>query len=144
MTVWWIAAASPPYSQTSSVRFGAPSRGLPLPSTPWHAAHDQRVSPTYVPDLVHASLDLLIDGESGVWHVANRGQATWAELACEAARRAGLDASLVRAVPTASLGLAAARPRFAVLGSERDVTMPSLDEALEQYVRETGSRAAPG
>ena len=31
---------------------------------PWHAAHDQRVSPTYVPDLVHASLDLLIDGES--------------------------------------------------------------------------------
>ena len=29
------------------------------------------VSPTYVPDLVHASLDLLIDGEHGLWHLAN-------------------------------------------------------------------------
>ncbi|HEX4885463.1 MAG TPA: family 1 glycosylhydrolase [Casimicrobiaceae bacterium] len=112
-------------------------RGLP-----WDAAHDQQVSPTYVPHLVDASLDLLIDGEQGLWHVANHGAASWAELACEAARRAHLDASLVRAVSTASLGLAAARPRFTVLRSERGLAMPSLDEALDAFVREA-TGAAP-
>src|SRR4051794_13949614 len=35
------------------------------------AAEDSVVAPTYVPDLVHASLDLLIDGERGIWHLAN-------------------------------------------------------------------------
>ena len=29
------------------------------------------LSPTYVPDLIHACLDLLIDGETGVWHLVN-------------------------------------------------------------------------
>ena len=33
-----IAACELPWSQTSSVRFGAPTCGLPLPSAPWHAA----------------------------------------------------------------------------------------------------------
>src|SRR5690349_4309587 len=33
-----ISAGVPPYSQTWSVRFGAPSAGLPLPSAPWQAA----------------------------------------------------------------------------------------------------------
>ena len=103
----------------------------------WDAAQDQRVSPTYVPHLVDASLDLLIDGEHGLWHVVNRGGASWAELACEAARRSGLDASLVRPVPTAALGLAAPRPRFTVLETERSVAMPTLDEALDEYVRAT-------
>lgn len=37
------------------------------------AAEDAIVSPTYVPDLVHASLDLLIDGEFGLWNLANKG-----------------------------------------------------------------------
>ena len=36
------------------------------------AAGDLTVSPTYVPDLVHACLDLLIDGEAGIWHLSQR------------------------------------------------------------------------
>lgn len=40
---------------------------------PFTVAEDVSVSPTYVPDLVHACLDLLIDGESGLWHLANEG-----------------------------------------------------------------------
>lgn len=28
---------------------------------------------TYLPDLVHACLDLLLDGEQGVWHLSNAG-----------------------------------------------------------------------
>jgi dTDP-4-dehydrorhamnose reductase len=49
-------------------------------------ANDVVISPTYVPDLVHASLDLLIDGEKGLWHLANNGALTWADLARETAR----------------------------------------------------------
>jgi dTDP-4-dehydrorhamnose reductase len=36
-------------------------------------ADDERISPTYVPDLVKVCLDLLIDAESGLWHLANVG-----------------------------------------------------------------------
>ena len=61
----------------------------------FRAAEDVVVSPTYVPDLAHAGLDLLIDGAAGVWHLANAGAVTWPELARRAARRAGLDASAV-------------------------------------------------
>jgi len=94
------------------------------------------VSPTYVPDLVHASLDLLIDGERGVWHLANGGAVTWADFARRAAALAGLDAALVRGRPTASLKLAAARPLYSALGSERGALLPPLDDALSRFVRE--------
>ena len=36
----------------------------------WVAPEDQVVSPTYVPDLVSTALDLLMDGERGLWHLA--------------------------------------------------------------------------
>lgn len=41
------------------------------------AAIDLVVSPTYVPDLVHTCLDLLIDRESGIWHLSNCGALSW-------------------------------------------------------------------
>ena len=108
---------------------------------PWRAAHDQRVSPTYVPDLVHASLDLLIDGESGVWHVANRGATTWAELAAWAVDASGLDRQLVIPVPGASLGHTAMRPRNVPLASERGSVMPTLEHAIESYLNEMMARS---
>jgi dTDP-4-dehydrorhamnose reductase len=101
---------------------------------PWRAAHDQWVSPTYVPDLVRASLDLLIDGESGLWHLANRGAVSWATLARMAAEAAGLDARLIQGLPAVSLGQIAKRPRFSALGSERGALMPSLEDGLCRYL----------
>jgi dTDP-4-dehydrorhamnose reductase len=109
---------------------------------PWCAAHDQRVSPTYVPDLVHTSLDLLIDGEHGVWHVANRGAASWAELAAWTVDAAGLDRSLVVPVAGATLGHTAPRPRSVPLASERGAVMPTLEHAIEHYLNEMLSRGA--
>ncbi|MDB5750804.1 MAG: putative b-glycosidase, Glycoside Hydrolase Family 1 [Ramlibacter sp.] len=103
---------------------------------PWHAASDQFVSPTYVPHLVHASLDLLVDGEQGLWHLGNRGAVSWSDLACIAAEAAGLEVGLVRAVPSASLGQRAQRPRYAALGSERGALMPTLDEGIARYLEE--------
>jgi dTDP-4-dehydrorhamnose reductase len=100
------------------------------------AAADVRVSPTYVPDLVDVALDLLIDGESGIWHLANDGDVSWAELAERAANVAGIDASTLRPVATSALGERVPRPRYAVLGSERASLMPTLDDALARFAGE--------
>jgi dTDP-4-dehydrorhamnose reductase len=100
------------------------------------AADDAVITPTYVPELVNACLDLLIDGERGLWHLANSGAVTWAEFARLAARLAGLDASLVVGRPARLLGLAAPRPAYSALASERGAMLRPLEEALERYVRE--------
>ncbi|HEY9285498.1 MAG TPA: SDR family oxidoreductase, partial [Pyrinomonadaceae bacterium] len=100
------------------------------------AAGDSVVSPTYVPDLVNASLDLLIDGERGLWHLSNQGAVSWAELARLVARRFGLDESLIDDRPTSSLNLAAARPANSALASRRGALLPPLEDALARYARE--------
>jgi dTDP-4-dehydrorhamnose reductase len=97
------------------------------------AARDQIVSPTYVPDLVHAALDLLIDGERGIWHLANRGAISWSDLARLAAEMGHLPVERVVACPSRELGLRAPRPRYSALGSERGWLLPSLEDGLERY-----------
>lgn len=99
-------------------------------------AADVVVSPTYVPDLVSAALDLLTDGECGIWHLSNPGAITWADLARRAAQIAGVPAWTLEPVAAHDLNLAAPRPAYSVLGSERGWLMPSLDDALERYVQE--------
>lgn len=109
------------------------------------AADDQVVSPTYVPDLVHASLDLLVDGEHGLWHLAHPEALTWADLARRAAREAGLDPGRVQGVPAARLGQRARRPPYCALASERGRQMPSLASALARYLRQRAlATGAPG
>ena len=103
------------------------------------AADDSVVSPTYVPDLVNACLDLLIDGESGVWHLANAGAVTWAEFATLVARRAGFDPSFIESRPTKELRLAAPRPLYSALASERAALLPPLDSAVARYLRDSNA-----
>jgi dTDP-4-dehydrorhamnose reductase len=103
---------------------------------PVDVADDLVVSPTYVPDLVHATLDLLIDGERDIWHLTNGGAYSWADFARAAARAAELDETLIRARPHAELGFAARRPRRVPLRSERGWIMPPLDHALAAYVHD--------
>ena len=100
----------------------------------FRAASDTTVSPTYVPDLVAASLDLLIDGASGLWHLANDGALTWADFAERAARQAGLNPDRIERCSLESLGLPAARPRYSVLGSINGRLLPHLDDSLARYV----------
>jgi dTDP-4-dehydrorhamnose reductase len=100
------------------------------------AATDDVVSPTYVPDLVDQSLDLLIDGERGIWHLANAGAITWAELARRAARLAGLDPTRVWSAAPGVPGIDAQRPAYSALASERGWLLPSLDDALLRYMED--------
>ena len=100
----------------------------------FRAADDAVVSPTYVPDLTHAALDLLEDAADGLWHLANQGAVSWAAFARLAAAEAGADAALVDPCPTAALGLRAPRPGYSALTSERAVLLPPLDAAIRRYV----------
>jgi dTDP-4-dehydrorhamnose reductase len=97
------------------------------------AAYDEIISPTYVPDLVHACLDLLIDGEGGLWHLANAGAVSWAEFAAAAAELANIDAYSLTAQPASELERRAARPRFSALTSRRAWIMRPWQEALQLY-----------
>jgi dTDP-4-dehydrorhamnose reductase len=104
------------------------------------AADDSLVSPTYVPDLVNASLDLLIDRENGIWHLAQQGAVTWADFARWAGELAKLDSKRVIGCKTRELNLAAARPLFSVLGSERGVLMPTLENSLNRFIEHYNSQ----
>jgi dTDP-4-dehydrorhamnose reductase len=97
------------------------------------AVSDYVVSPTYVPDLVHASLNLLIDDAQGIWHLANQGSVTWSELAMMAANMAGVRTGLLTHSKNCDWRATAVRPRYSVLGSERADLMPSLTDALSRY-----------
>ncbi|HEY1025547.1 MAG TPA: sugar nucleotide-binding protein, partial [Sphingobacteriaceae bacterium] len=101
---------------------------------PFSAAHDVYISPTYIPDLVSNSLDLLLDDAAGVWHMSNSGEVSWSTLAEEIAIRADCSRSLIRHLPVEDLRFRALRPKYSVLKSEKGMTMPSLDDALDRFL----------
>ncbi|MBA2466028.1 MAG: sugar nucleotide-binding protein [Sphingomonas sp.] len=85
------------------------------------------VSPTYVPDLVHASLDLMLDEEKGIWHLTNQGAVSWHELACEIADLAKVEGGrVIRAKGTSKADTS--------LSSNRGLMLRPLDEALGDWV----------
>jgi len=87
------------------------------------------VSPTYVPDLVHGTLDLLLDGEHGLWHLANPGEISWFDLARAAANEAGLDHRQIAAETHANT-------RSTALTTGRGLVLPPLEKALFSYARD--------
>src|SRR4051794_3070055 len=86
----------------------------------WQAPADCTITATYVPDLVNASLDLLIDGETGIWHLANQGAISWGELARLVAERGGFDPERVILHGTDRVQTSTA------LGSARGFILPTL------------------
>ncbi|MGZ8305948.1 MAG: SDR family oxidoreductase, partial [Allosphingosinicella sp.] len=92
------------------------------------AADDARVSPTYVPDLCHAALDLLIDGETGLWHLVNDGELSWYDFALRLAEGSGYDPALVAAEDGPEVLSTA-------LTSKRGMMLRSFDSALDDFLR---------
>ena len=97
------------------------------------AAHDVFISPTYVPDLVHTTLDLLLDDACGIWNLTNKGEISWAALAEEVAQRVGYSPKSFKPVSITEMGLTAKRPFYTVLNSEKSFEMPTLEHALGRY-----------
>ncbi|WP_028576852.1 dTDP-4-dehydrorhamnose reductase [Desulfomicrobium escambiense] len=76
--------------------------------------HDQVGSPSYTPDLAANSLALVDAGATGLYHLANSGQASWCELAAEAVRGADLPCR-VKPITSAQYPQKAVRPAYSVL-----------------------------
>jgi dTDP-4-dehydrorhamnose reductase len=100
------------------------ARGEPVQACP-----KTIVSPTYVPDLCHATLDLLIDGEKGVWHLTNQGNLSWHEFARRLAEKAGYDPTLVQPLGTEVEANTA-------LTSQRGILLRPVEHAISDYVME--------
>jgi len=100
-------------------------RDLELDACGEPGATDVLVSPAYLPDLLHAALDLLIDGEHGLWHLAPPETVLLSVFAAHALLSSGDTPGLGCPAPTAVLNRA--------LGSERGGSLPSLYDALARY-----------
>lgn len=99
----------------------------------FHAVEDLIVTPSYVPHLVHTALDLLIDGETGIWHLTNGTPVSWAEFARRLARALDLAESHIMPIAAADAGFLAPRPTRVPLATMRGAPLPSLDEAIAEF-----------
>ncbi len=95
---------------------------------------DILISTTYDPHLVNASLDILIDEEQGIWHLANKGVISWSDLAMNIADRFELNRNLIQTVSAEEMNYKAPRPKYGVLGSVNGHLLPSLESALNEYL----------
>jgi dTDP-4-dehydrorhamnose reductase len=125
--------------------FGA--QGRSFPRTMWERAcrrerarvvNDQFGRPTYTLDLANATWQLVERGITGLVHAANRGVATWFEVAREVFRNAG-SPDLVEPCITSEYPTAARRPRYSVLDCTRyealvSSPLPHWSDALGRFL----------
>ena len=96
---------------------------------------EEVLSLTYLPDLIHACLDLLLDQESGMWHLAGQGEQSWLELTRELAARTGHDPDAVR-VHRRGCRRLAPRPVYRALSSIKGISLPGAMHSLDRYLHD--------
>ncbi|HEX2089182.1 MAG TPA: family 1 glycosylhydrolase [Actinomycetota bacterium] len=96
-------------------------------------------SPTYLPDAVNEALDLLVDGEKAVWHVANRGSVRFSEFTQMCDAISGLVRPRTAVLTPAEQGASVDTS----LTSERGSVLPALEDALIRYVGVREHRGFP-
>lgn len=99
---------------------------------------DRVVSPSYLEDVAKATRYLVDSGAApGLYHCVNSGQATWHDVAKEAARVLGV-APRLQPVTMEQVSLKAPRPRFCALDNRKlaaaGFTMPSWQDALRRWL----------
>ena len=99
------------------------------------ASRTSFVSPTYVPDLCEATLDLLVDGEKGLWHLTNPGRMSWYDFAVRLAEEAGFAPELI--VPEDGPHTDTS------LDSRHGAQLRSVEEAIRDYVGAVRDQLAP-
>ena len=105
---------------------------------------DQIGTPTYTKDLARLLVDMVETDKYGYYHATNEGgYISWADLAEEAYRAAGMDVRVDR-VTTAEYGLSvAARPFNSRLDKSKLVEngfqpLPDWKDAVARYIKEAG------
>lgn len=101
---------------------------------------DQHGRPTWTRNLAEGTLELLDAGAKGVVHFADRGEATWVDLARAALTLSGYEIE-VEPVSTEEWGAPAPRPRYSVLDltateAVLGCSMMHWREALRRFLEE--------
>ena len=100
---------------------------------------DRIVSPSYTPDIAAATRHLVAGGATpGLYHCVNGGEATWEQVAREAARLLGVEPAL-QLTTSDQVVLKAARPTYCALSPGKlaaaGFTMPAWQDALGRWLR---------
>lgn len=120
---------------------GRLTSGLPV-----RAIHDRSVTPSYVTDVVRATVTMLEeDIPFGTYHCVASGVTTWHDLAYEIADQLKVRPDIV-AVNAAEFPTVAARPRFCALSNAKlksaGIDMPDWRNALTRHLRARSALAA--
>ena len=100
---------------------------------------DRTVTPSYVDDVVDATMALLAsEAPHGIYHCVGSGMGTWMEVATYLAAEFGCPAHIIP-VQMASMTMKANRPQFCALSNAKlksvGITMPTWEDALSRYAR---------
>ena len=87
------------------------------------------VSVAYIPDLANGVLDLLIDGERGIWHLCNAGSTTYHTFQLVRTEMLGHSTA-------GAQRLSAARPSMRALTSRRGRLLPDWWDAMQRCAQE--------
>lgn len=104
---------------------------------------DQMMSPTASWDAAEAILDLVaVQAAPGVYHVVNRGVASWCDFARAIVEKVGVPAEVV-AIPTRQFPTPARRPPYSALSNAKleaaiGRPTPHWTEALDRYLAAKG------
>jgi len=102
-TAWLYGRNGPSFPRTIVARGRA---GQPL-----RVVNDQMGSPTYTEDLAGATLDLIDNGQTGLWHLTNSGSMSWFDFAKAALQEFQVNADVS---PTTTEEWFKVRPKSAV------------------------------
>src|SRR5207248_1006266 len=81
----------------------------------YEVASDQIGSATYTIDAAETILKVCQSAPAGIYHLSNSGACSRYDLACEAARLAGLDACKIKGLPMSSMRRPAVRLKYSVM-----------------------------
>jgi dTDP-4-dehydrorhamnose reductase len=118
--------------------------------SPLRVVDDQFGSPTYAGDLAKAIVGLVEVGARGLYHLANRGVATWWEVARESLDQGGFQDVAIERVRTSEFPRPAPRPAYSALDctkAERiGVRLQGWRDAVGAYLQSDASPlgVAPG
>lgn len=98
------------------------------------ATNDRFGSPTYIPDLIEAVVQLMNDSASGIVHVVNSSVASYFDIACAVNKIGKFEGEVIPVTfrDIESPGLA--RGKMEALASERGVQMRNFHDALTEYI----------
>ena len=106
------------------------------PGSPITVVNDQFGSPTYVPHLATAIVQLIATGAFGTYHLAGHGGTSWFQLTRTVFAQLGI-AVPVEPLATSEMPRSAQRPRYSVLTSIQDprITLPAWEDGVAAFVQ---------